>query len=152
MCPDEKFESQRSPAQDHGQEQGNETGAAGEYEDEPAGAYLAHLRLGTGALLWGIILNLMIIAMAIAGWLLDGQFSPRGEFLSESLVPLRILWQFLPILAVVGFLSCLFMRLNSVPGSLKEAFLGNMIVWLQLFALILWLAARWGAGIQFLDN
>ncbi|MBI4583969.1 MAG: hypothetical protein HY717_08095 [Planctomycetes bacterium] len=123
-----------------------------EYEDEPAGAYLTQLRLGRGAVAWGLALILATLALALLGWRLGGRPVGPPEDPYGPLAPLELSWRFLPVIAALGFFISFFMRLNSLPSSPREAARGTLAVWLQLAALLLWLAARWVFHLGFLKN
>ncbi len=122
-----------------------------EYEDEPAGAYLTQLRLGRGAVAWGMVLMLATLVLAILGWRLRGHPVGPPEDPYGPLAPLELSWRFLPVIAALGFFIFLFMRLNSLPSSPREAARATLAVWLQLAALLLWMAARWVFHLGFLE-
>lgn len=117
-----------------------------EFDDEPPGAYLMGLRLGRRAAIWSFAQLVLVVFVALLGWY--WKRTPEAVAV-DFRAPLEVLWQFLGFAGFSAFLFCFFVRVNQASEGDAQSRLATRVVWTHLLALLVWVGARWGAGVGF---
>jgi len=115
---------------------------AGEFDDEPPGAYLRELRAGPWTIAWSVINLVATVAVAAV---------VRGALGADDnvLAPLAFVWALLPASCLLAAIVSGWLVLLDDGPSVRAA--ARWALGLALVALGLWLVLRYGFGIAFSD-
>jgi hypothetical protein len=115
--------------------------SAGDFEDEPPGAYLEELRAGRGTWMWSAANLLLTAAMGVVWFASD--LSPESPWW----LPGKLLWSLLPISSLIAVIVAGWQLLLGGRASARQAALAGIA--LGVLAGGLWLALRYGAAVHF---
>lgn len=119
-----------------------------EYEDEAPGTVLGAVRMGKGWLPVSLVQVALLAGLGYWGYQLeygDWTLSKDNRF------PLSVLWNILPVFAVICLLSVSFIRVNQTGAMPSQTFRASLVVWLQILIVLGWFALKVGFKVSFWD-